>query len=170
MKNISPFTKAGYLKMHKVTSGKIVWQTIVLDVIALLIGIIFIIQQQYVLAIVTFLVIVGFSIAIPLNRHFKIKKLVEAGNDLYDNVIYEFEFGEEEYKCHYKYIEEELDASGKYSDLYKIIDTPEYIYLFVNVGVAYIVNKNGFEEKEDAKKLTNILRLKNPHYFYKGLK
>ena len=79
MRNVSPFTKEGYMKMHKVTSGKIVTQTIILNVIALLLGIIFIIRQQYVLGGVTLLVMISFSIVIPLNRHIKIKKLMETG-------------------------------------------------------------------------------------------
>ena len=167
MRNVSPFTKEGYMKMHKVTSGKIVTQTIILNVIAILLGVIFIIRKQYALGGVTLLVMISFSIAIPLNRHIKIKKLMESSSSLFDKAVYEFSFGEDEYSSHYTCGEEVVDTSGKYSDFYKIIDTPEYVYLFINLGVAYIVNKKGFENEEDAKKFTNILRLKNPRYFYK---
>ena len=110
---------------------------------------------------------ISFSIAIPLNRHIKIKKLMESSSSLFDKAVYEFSFGEDEYSSHYTCGEEVVDTSGKYSHFYKIIDTPEYVYLFINLGVAYIVNKKGFENEEDAKKFTNILRLKNPRYFYK---
>ena len=92
---------------------------------------------------------------------------MESSSSLFDKAVYEFSFGEDEYSSHYTCGEEVVDTSGKYSDFYKIIDTPEYVYLFINLGVAYIVNKKGFENEEDAKKFTNILRLKNPRYFYK---
>ena len=113
MRNVSPFTKEGYMKMHKVTSGKIVTQTIILNVIALLLGIIFIIRQQYVLGGVTLLVMISFSIAIPLNRHIKIKKLMESSSSLFDKAVYEFSFGEDEYSSHYTCGEEVVDTSGK---------------------------------------------------------
>lgn len=95
--------------------------------------------------------IMGVSIVIifPILSYFflknKIKKTYEQYKELYEKIHYEFEFSEEDVRLVLAQKDSCNELKKKYSELYQVIETKDYIFIFIDSKRAYIVSISGFD-------------------------
>ena len=98
-----------------------------------------------------FIAILGFSIALifPLFSYFffksKIKSTYERYKDIYNDIYYEFDFDETGVKLVLVQKTSRNELFTPYEKLHSVVETKEYIFLFLDSKRTYIVSIEGFD-------------------------
>ena len=92
---------------------------------------------------------IGITILFPLITYLylnkKIKDTYKQSKEIYDTIHYEFTFNEDD--IHLVLVQNNIrnKFTTAYSDLASVIETKDYIFLFIDNKRAYIVSISGFE-------------------------
>ena len=146
MKNITKIGYEEHAKLNKVIIRTKTLPMIIIYMVAVLAFALYgVIVKNLVIAIVGFSIVVFFPLLSYLFLSKKIKSTYEKYKSIYETIHYEFEFNED--KLHLTLIQKDSrnELVTEYEKLSSVIETKDYIFLFIDSRRAYIVNIKGFE-------------------------
>ena len=108
-------------------------------------------------------VLVIFPTAAFLFLNKKIKDIYKRGKEIYDKTHYEFTFNEDEVSIVLVQENVKNELTVKYENLHSVIETKEYVFLFIDSKRAYIANKSGFDNF-DCLEFRSLVQTKTKKY------
>lgn len=146
MKNITKITYKEHAKLNiEIIKLRSLPMIIVYMVAVLAFAIYGVIVKNIIIAIAGFSIVVFFPLLSFLFLRGKIKSTYEKYKNLYDDIHYEFEFNENDVKLTLIQKDSKNELITPYENLHSVIETKEYIFLFIDQRRAYIVSIAGFD-------------------------
>ena len=110
---------------------------------------------------------IGILVIFPLSAYLflnkKIKDTYKQSKEIYDKIHYEFTFNEDEVNIVLFQENVKNELTTKYENLASVIETKEYIFLFIDNKRAYIASKAGFD-KFDCLEFRSLVQTKTKKY------
>ncbi|MBO4667083.1 MAG: YcxB family protein [Bacilli bacterium] len=93
----------------------------------------------------------------------KIKDTYKQSKEIYDKIHYEFTFNEDSVECVLIQDNTKNSITKKYEELNSVIETKDFIFIFIDNKRAYIVDINGFDNF-DRVEFRSIVQTKTKKY------
>lgn len=122
---------------------------VVICIVFVLIGIMFLLANMIPSGIFSITFSILFLIIYPLMLKNAHKKLNDSNKQMMEEKIVEYEFKEDKFSCKCYQNDEMINFSlYKYSQIFKIDETPKYFFIYVAINMALTIPKIDIDENE----------------------
>ena len=162
IKNTTKFTKEAYFALNKTLTSKSFIACIFFEVfLGGLVAYLMIAEHDYLKGGVILALMAIYPFFLTFIMKFQIKRNYEMNKLAFENMVYNYEFTDTQVNLRLINKDKESTGNLKYSSIYKVIETPDYLFVFVTSNQAYIVNKSSFETKEEMETVINKIKTEN---------
>jgi hypothetical protein len=156
-KNTSYWTKEGFVEMNQSLAKESYLITIICEVfLAALAGYLFYGYftgnssiSYLIIAIVIVVAIVGYPFLLKFIYKHEINKTFNLYNEQFNNAKYEYKINKDFILVHFMLREHNKEMTFTYQDLYRIIETNDFLFVFISNRESFTVEKKGFENPSD---------------------
>ena len=171
IKNTTKFSKEAYYALNKTLASKSYIACIFFELLlGGLVAYLMIVEKDYLKGgiILGLMAIYPFFLTFIMN--FQIKRNYEMSKISFQDMVYNYEFTDTQVNLHLINKDKESSGNLTYKSMYKVIETTDFIFLFLSSNQAYIVSKSTFEKKEELETVINKIKSENVKYIVKKSK
>ena len=171
IKNTTKFSREGYYTLNKALSSKIYVACIIFElVLAVFLGFIIVKDKDYVKAIIIGIMMIAYPFVLSLIMNIQLKRNYNLNKLVFESMIYEYVFTDESFLVHCSNGNNTNDSKLNYQEIYKVIDSEKYLFIFISSNQAFLVDKTCFENKDDINNVIQKTKENNIKYSFKKVK
>lgn len=168
IKNKSGFTKEGYYALNKVNSKKFIMIISIIELILIALTIFLWIVKPIDLKII--IVISTLIVVYPITLYFlassTLARNYKMNSIALDGISYSYIFNEQSFHVDVTNCKRNSKAASTidYRTIFKVVENPKFILIYVNAKHAYIVEKEKFQSEENIETVKSLLKQNNVPY------
>ena len=171
IKNTTTFSKEGYFSLNKSLQDKIIIPVVAIELVLLAFALFLLIgEHDYLKSGILGLLMIIYPFVLLFIMNLQVKRNYNINKVVYDTMTYDYLFTDEKLFVTLHQKEHESKGHITYRAMYKVIDTPKFLFIFISSNQAYLIQKDRFESIEEYEKVIERIKKDNVKYKFKKIK
>lgn len=170
IKNTTKFSKEGYFTLNKAISKKLIYICIIFEIaLAILMVSLIIKEKDFIKPLVLGILMIAYPFILTLMMKGQLKRNYNLNKNVYEKMIYDFLFVDNQINVRLTSDDQVNDGHIAYRAIYRAIETPKFLFIFISSNQAYIVEKNNFNSPEELEMVISKIKSENIKYKFMNI-